>query len=66
MHTYFTNLYKQSHVTMTKHVGFQGFCGSYAFQCRIGLKLFLGLHVPWVNEPPSLGFFLDGLVLSAV
>ena len=36
-------LIETSHVTMTKHLGSQGFCGSYAFWCCIGLKLFLRL-----------------------
>ena len=31
------------HQTMTIHIGHQGFCGSYAFRCSIGLKLFLRL-----------------------
>ena len=54
------------HRTMTIHIGYQGFCGSYAFRCHIGLKLFLGLHVPRAKETPSLGFSEDGLLLSKV
>ena len=30
------------------------------------LNFFFGLHVPRVNEIPSLGFFRDGLLLSKV
>ena len=54
------------HRTMTIHIGYQGFYGSYTFRCRIGLKLFLGLHVPRVKETPSLGFFGDDLLLCEV
>ena len=54
------------HRTMTIHICYQGLFGSYAFRCRIGLKLFLGLHMPRVMETLSLGFFGDGLLLSEV
>ena len=54
------------HRTMTMHIGYQGLFGSYVFRCRIGLKLFLDLHVPRVKETPSLGFSRDGLLLSEV
>ena len=52
--------------TMTIHIGYQDFCGSYVFLCCIGLKLFLSLHVPRVKETPSFGFSRDGLLLSEV
>ena len=54
------------HQTMTIHIGYQGIYGPYAFLCCIGLKLFLGLHVPRVKETPSFRFFGDGLLLSEV
>ena len=54
------------HRTMTIHIGCQGFYGSYAFRCCIGLKLFLRLARATCEENTNLGFFGEGLLLSEV
>jgi hypothetical protein len=43
---------------MTKHLGTQGFCGSYVFRCRIGLKLFLKLARAMDEGTTKFGIFL--------
>jgi hypothetical protein len=45
-------------VAMTKHLGFQGFCGSYAFRCHIDLKLFLSLARATGEETTKFRIFL--------
>ena len=52
------DLYKPSHVTMTKHLGSKGFYGLYAFRCRIGLKLFLRLACAMGKGTTKFGIFL--------
>ena len=55
-----------SHRTMTIHIGYQGFCGSYTFRCRIALKIIRRVARATCEETPSLGFSGDGLLLSEV
>ena len=39
------------------HLGYQGFCGSYAFWCCIGLKLFLRLARATCEGNTKFGIF---------
>jgi hypothetical protein len=43
---------------MAKHLGSLGFCGSYVFWCRVGLKLFLGLSRAKGDEYTKFGVLL--------
>ena len=53
--------------TMTIHIGYQGFCGLWEFQCRIGLKLFPRLARATCEGNIKFGiFFGEGLLLSEV
>ena len=54
------------HRTMIIHIGYQGFCGLWAFQFRIGLKLFPRLARATCEENTNLGFSEEGLLLSEV
>ena len=65
-YTCFTEVHLSFHRTMTIHIGYQGFCGSYAFRCRIGLKLFLRLALATCEGNTKFGIFRDGLLLSEV
>ena len=45
------------HRTMTIHIGYQGLFDSYAFLCRIGLKLFLRLACAMGEGTTNFGIF---------
>ena len=45
------------HRTMTIRIGYQGFCGSYIFQCCISLKLFLRLARATCEGNTKFGIF---------
>ena len=53
----FTEVHVPFHRTMTIHIGYQGFCDSYAFRCHIGLKLFLRLAHPMGEGNTNFGIF---------
>ena len=57
-HTCFTEVHEPFYRNMTIHKGYQGFCGSYVFRCRIGLKLFLRLAHATGEETTKFGIFL--------
>ena len=55
------------HRTMIIHIGYQGFCGLWAFQCRIGLKGFPRLARAMCEGNTKFGIFSgEGLLLSEV
>ena len=56
-YTCFTEVYVPFHRTMTIHIGYQGFCGSYAFRCRIGLKIILRLARAMCEGNTKFGIF---------
>ena len=56
-HRRFTEVHTPFRRTMTIHIGSQGFCGSYAFRCCIGLKLFLRLALTTCEGNTKFGIF---------
>ena len=56
-YTFFTEVHEPFHRSMTVHISYQGFCGSYTFRCRIGLKLFLRLAHATCEGTTKFGIF---------
>ena len=56
-YTFIVEVHEPFHRTMTMHIGYQGFCGSYTFRCRIGLKLFLWLARAMCEGNKKFGIF---------
>ena len=54
------------HRTMTIHIGYQGFCGSYTFWCRIGLKIILRLARDTGEGNTKFGIFQRWFALMCI